>query len=105
LGEDQTEEAFVKKTLAPFLGEHGIYPAPTLLYTKRHRSGGGARGGAWAWQQIRRNLLLTHDGNAGITTLLDFYGLPEDFPGHPEIRKLSGSCNQVIALQQRFFGV
>jgi hypothetical protein len=103
LVEGQSEEIFVKRTLAPFLAERGIYVSPIILWTKRNPSGGGFRGGACDWQQIRKSLLpLTRDANAWVTTLLDFYGLPEDFPGYLELRR-SGDCRaQVVALQERF---
>jgi hypothetical protein len=85
LVEGQSEEIFVKQTLAPHLAEHGVFVQPIVLWTKRLGSGGGYRGGVSNWGQIQRSLLpLTYDTDAWITTLLDFYGLPEDVPGYQE---------------------
>lgn len=85
LVEGQSEEIFVKQTLAPHLAEHGVFVQPIVLWTKRLGSGGGYRGGVSNWGQIQRSLLpLTYDTDAWITTLLDFYGLPEDVPGYQD---------------------
>jgi hypothetical protein len=104
LVEGQSEELFVKRTLAPHLAQHGVYmESPTMLWTKRLPSGGGFRGGVSNWHQIRRNLLpLMHDGNAWVSTLLDFYGLPEDFPGLPEALAAGDPYEKIVALQKRF---
>ena len=104
LVEGQSEEIFVKHTLTPHLAQHGVYvQTPIVLWTKRLPRGGGFRGGVSKWDQIRRNLLpLTRDGNAWISTLLDFYGLPEDFPGLPEALGANDPHRSVVALQERF---
>lgn len=104
LVEGQSEEIFVKHTLTPYLAQHGVYvQSPIVLWTKRLPGGGGFRGGVSNWSQIRRNLLpLTRDGDAWVTTLLDFYGLPEDFPGLPEALGEGKAQERVIALQERF---
>lgn len=104
LVEGQSEEIFVKHTLAPYLAQHGVYvQSPIVLWTKRLPSGGGFRGGVSNWSQIRRDLLpLTRDGDAWVTTLLDFYGLPEDFPGLPEALGAGNAQEKIIALQERF---
>lgn len=104
LVEGQSEEIFVKHTLTPHLAQHGVYvQSPIVLWTKRLPGGGGFRGGVSNWNQIRRDLLpLTRDGDAWVTTLLDFYGLPEDFPGLPEALGAGNAEEKVIALQERF---
>ena len=85
LVEGQSEEIFVKQSLAPHLADHGVFVQPIVLWTKRLGSGGGYRGGVSNWGQIQRSLLpLTYDTDAWITTLLDFYGLPEDVPGYED---------------------
>lgn len=104
LVEGQSEEIFVKHTLAPHLAQHGVFvQSPIVLWTKRLPSGGGFRGGVSNWNQIRRSLLpLTRDGDAWISTLLDLYGLPEDFPGLPEALGAGDPRGKVAALQARF---
>jgi len=104
LVEGQTEETFVKQTLTPHLKQYGVHiESPILIWTKRRTSGGGFRGGVSTWRQIHENLRpLTSDGNAWISTILDFYQLPSDFPGLPEIMKKGSSHEKAIKLQERF---
>lgn len=104
LVEGQSEEIFVKQTLTPFLAEHGVFVQPPIvLWTKKIPSGGGFRGGVSHWNQIRKNLMpLTYDTDAWVTTLLDFYGLPEDFPGYREVREVGEPHGQVRTLQEYF---
>lgn len=100
LVEGQSEEIFVNQTLAPHLAEHGVYVDPILLWTKRLPSGGGFRGGTSNWRQIQKSLIpLTRDGNAWVTTLLDFYGLPEDVPGYEEALRPGDPRERVMALE------
>ncbi|MCL1825814.1 MAG: DUF4276 family protein [Betaproteobacteria bacterium] len=103
LVEGQSEEIFVKRTLVPHLAQHGVYVQPPIvLWTKRLSSGGGFRGGVSSWHQIRKNLLpLMRDGDAWVSTLLDFYGLPEDFPGLPDALGAGSPQEKAVALQDR----
>lgn len=105
LVEGQSEEVFVKQVLTPYLANFGVYvEQPTLIWTKRIPSGGGFRGGVLQWNQIYKNLNpLLGDSNAWVTTLLDFYGLPEDFPNYQTLINSPGSAkDKVIKLQNNF---
>lgn len=104
LVEGQSEEVFVKRTLAPYLAERRVYVQPPIvLWTKRLDSGGGFRGGVSDWNQIRRSLdPLTRDSDAWVTTLLDFYGLPEDFPGYQAAIQPGDPRERVASLQEAF---
>jgi hypothetical protein len=103
LVEGQSEELFVKSTLASHLAQYGVHAQPIVLWTKRLSGGSGFRGGVSSWKQIRESLLpLTRDSNAWVSTLLDFYGLPEDFPGLSEAASPGNPCEKVTALQERF---
>lgn len=103
LVEGQSEEIFVKRTLTPYLAQFGVYARTIVLWTKRMSDGGGFRGGVSHWEQIRKSLMpLTKDADAWITTLLDFYGLPDDFPGYGEAFGAADPRKAVIDLQTRF---
>jgi hypothetical protein len=101
LVEGQSEEAFVKQTLAPWLAAHGVFvQGPIVLWTKRLPAGGGFRGGVANWEQVRKNLQpLLADPGAWVTTLLDFYGLPADVPGVAQHRGHGPAETQVAAVQ------
>ena len=83
LVEGQTEETFVRDVLAPHLQAGGVTPIPVLLKTKRVKSGGAFRGGVTSSQQVIGDLrrLLRDTEAVAITTVIDYYGLPSDFPG------------------------
>jgi hypothetical protein len=84
LVEGQTEERFVKDVLAPGLLDQGLmFAKPTVLMTKRVLSGGKFRGGITGFGKFENDLkrLLHGAGGAIVTTLIDYYRLPSDFPG------------------------
>jgi hypothetical protein len=83
LVEGQTEERFVKDVLAPALWPHGLFIFPTILVTKRVKSGPNFKGGVTNFAKFQNDArhLLNSSAGALVTTLLDYYGLPPDFPG------------------------
>lgn len=83
LVEGQTEETFVRDVLDPHLHAFGIVAIGTILKTKRPKSGGPFRGGVTSTAQVTADLgRLLGDPNAvAVTAVIDYYGLPTDFPG------------------------
>jgi Domain of unknown function (DUF4276) len=83
LVEGQTEERFVSECLAPYLVAKGLGLQTTIIATKRVVGESHVKGGVRSYGQVQRDLrLLLHDTHASaITTLLDYYALPDDFPG------------------------
>lgn len=83
LVEGQTEERFIKDILAPAFLPAQVYLTPILLVTKRVKDGPNFKGGVTNFERFRSDLtrLLHQAGDALVTTLLDYYGLPGDFPG------------------------
>lgn len=70
LCEGQSEESFIKRVLSPYLIYHGIYVNPVILGGVSHYAG------------IRRELKrLGKNSSGNLTTMLDYYKLPQDFPG------------------------
>jgi len=88
--EGQTEERFVNDILAPHLEPRGVCAIPTIVTTKVVKSGPNFKGGLsqGCYERVKRELrLLLKDSSAvAVTTMFDYYGLPEDFPGrdHPQ---------------------
>jgi hypothetical protein len=83
LVEGHTEERFVKDVLAPAFWEQELYLTPTLLVTKRVKDGQKFKGGVTNFAKFENDVyqLLRGAGGALVTTLVDYYGLPSDFPG------------------------
>ena len=83
LVEGQTEERFVKDVLGPAFWPQELFFSATLLVTKRVKAGPNFKGGVTNFAKFRNDAerLLNSAGDALVTTLLDYFGLPQDFPG------------------------
>ena len=90
LVEGQTEETFVNDILSPHLNQMGIYPYAFLFRRK---------GGSFAYQRARKEILISlkEDNTLICTTMVDFYGMPNDWPGRTE----SQSCQNYQDKAQR----
>lgn len=75
--EGQTEEMFVNEVLYYFFYPNGISLIPILIGKPGHK------GGNFKFERLLTDLkkLLLKDSASFCTTLFDFYGLPENFPG------------------------
>ncbi|MBM3941706.1 MAG: DUF4276 family protein [SAR202 cluster bacterium] len=91
LVEGQTEERFVKDVLAPHLLALEVSLTPTIATTKRVKRGAVFQGGITDYQKVERDVkrLLGDSGVVAVTTFIDYYGLPSDFPGMES--RLAGS--------------
>lgn len=103
LVEGQTEETFVRDILEPHLLPKGLSLTPTLIVTKRLKAGGNFKGGIIRYEQAKGDLRrLLQDSNAvQVTTLFDFYGLPDDFPGMAT--RPVGTCYARVTHVERAF--
>ncbi len=83
LVEGQTEERFVKDVLAPVYCDRDIFFHSTILVTRRVKNGPNFVGGVTNFAKFSNDLTrLFYDTDAAlVTTLLDYYRLPSDFPG------------------------
>lgn len=83
LVEGQTEERFTKDVLAPAFWEKQLFFQPTILVTKRVKNGPNFKGGVTNFAKFENDArrLLNGAGGSLVTTMLDYYGLPSDFPG------------------------
>lgn len=75
--EGQTEETFVRGVLGPYFQPMNLWLTPILI-----RTGPKGKGGASSYGKIKRQVerMCKEDSTAWVTTMLDFYGLPSDFP-------------------------
>jgi hypothetical protein len=83
LVEGQTEERFTKDVLGPAFWEKQFFFQPTILVTKKVKNGPNFKGGVTNFAKFENDVrrLLNSAGGALVTTMLDYYGLPPDFPG------------------------
>lgn len=102
LVEGQTEERFVKEVLAPAFWPLGLYPTPTILMTKRVKDGPNFKGGVTNFAKFENDArrLLVGAGDALVTTLLDYYGLPSDFPGMRDRPPNASAAERVRHVEQ-----
>lgn len=88
LVEGQTEETFVKRILDPHLSSLDVFVVPTIIATKRIKSGSSFKGGVPAYERVRKDIqrLLGDTSAALVTTMVDYYGLPKSFPGRSSVQ-------------------
>lgn len=103
LVEGQTEETFVREVLAPHLLRLGLALIPRLVVTKYVKEGGNFKGGVPQYALVQGDLrrLLGDTGATCVTSMLDYYGLPKDFPGLAT--RPQGNCYARVEHVERAF--
>ena len=92
--EGRTEVRFVKNVLAPGLGPLELFLNPIRIGRQGHK--GGNVNFDRLFTNIRDQL---HDNrNAYCTSLIDYYGLDDDFPGKSDARSKSTLSQKHISL-------
>ncbi|MCZ9312974.1 MAG: DUF4276 family protein [Methanocorpusculum sp.] len=99
--EGYTEAAFVSRLLRPHLEECNCSVAVIINKTSNSR-GIAHRGGLSHYEQFRVNTRrLLKNRNAVVTTMIDYYGLPADFPGMEDVNKFPTAPERVAYLEQQ----
>lgn len=98
--EGQTEERFVNQVLAPHLygvGYTGV--GARLLGNARQRS---RRGGIRPWASVRSDLVnhLTADQDTLVTTMVDYHGLPDIWPGRERARGRNTLAERAASVEE-----
>lgn len=77
LVEGPTEETFVNRLLCPHLGYRGVWASARLMGSARPRA---RRGGIVGWPRARSEIVnhLKEDREQCVTTMVDYYGLPQE---------------------------
>ena len=104
-GEGQTEERFVKDTLAKHLGLFQISTDIRRVLTSRDkRKNKSYRGGLINYEKAKRDIetCLKEDNNpeSFFTTMFDLYALPDNFPAYEESKAIADPYRQVKALEK-----
>ncbi|MBI4388993.1 MAG: DUF4276 family protein [Nitrospinae bacterium] len=91
LVEGQTERAIVQNVFAPILSIKGIYLYPKVVGKPGHKGGGKK------FSSILHELtaLLRQEPGSIVSTIFDYYALPNDWPGVSEACK-SNEPHQII---------
>lgn len=76
--EGQTEETFVREVLQDHLIGYDVFLNPIVLRTSATCKGGVVSYAKLKWQIEQK---CREDSSSCVTTLIDLYGLPSDFPG------------------------
>jgi len=103
--EGQTEGALVTKTLAPHLATMKVYLYPVIVQTSPGHRGGGSSWGKWE-NDIRTTLKQQQGAEVRVTTLLDLFRLPRDFPEmaqHGQEPDTSRRCDKLEAAMAGVF--
>jgi len=97
--EGQTEETFVRELLYNHLLPFNIFVNPIVIRTSKTGRGGVSTYGKIE-HQIRRKCL--EDTTSFVTTMIDYYGLPNDFPGKNTISPIADPIARAVHVEQNF---
>lgn len=103
--EGQTEQRFAETVLVPHLAQFQVYlNPPRFVSMKRRTTKNIPKGGLDKFANTLEDMRLWMKEDKGydarFTMMVDFYRLPEDFPGCDSAMKLNGPQRQVAALEQ-----
>lgn len=105
LVEGQTEEAFVKEILSPFLLNYNLTIIPIIISTKRTKEGRKFKGGLTNanFNNFISDLkgLIRSTPQGYVTTFIDYYGIPSKFPGYEERVTMRTQLNKVLFLEEQ----
>jgi hypothetical protein len=97
--EGQTEESFVNEILRDHLVAKGYHSVQARIVGNARQR--GQRGGIRPWPSARKDIVnhLREDQNCIATTMVDYYGLPQTWPGRAHSKDIS-SVERKAALVQ-----
>ena len=95
--EGQTEQEFVKQCIAPYMFEkYGITSVTARLIGKPGHKGGDVR-----YERLKKDVtILLREPDVVVSTFVDFFKLPEDFPDTNLCREYSDINRQIDCLEQ-----
>jgi hypothetical protein len=91
--EGDSEKEFVNSILKPFFQSNGIYHV--VSYKIKHSKGGLSK-----YEHLKKDIINSiYERDVVITTLIDYYGLPVDFPGYKESIAMTSKTDSVNFLE------
>src|SRR6266404_366514 len=87
-----TERTIVEQTFAPYLGARGLSVHAKVIGKPGHK------GGVRSFEAVRKEILalLRQERGSRVSTMFDYYGLPEGWPGVQEAK--GKSARQIAAI-------
>jgi hypothetical protein len=100
--EGQTEEQFIKNLVMPYLYGLGYESVSVrILGNARLKLN---RGGIQSWERVKNDIIkqLRTDRNCYSAIMVDYYGMPEDWPGRKE-SKVTKPENKSKVIEEHLF--
>lgn len=92
--EGDTEKEFVDKVLSPYLYAKGLLSVD--CFKIKH-----TKGGLTKYQHLKTDLInCVYENNVLVSTLIDFYALPKDFPKYKEASAIFNRSNRLAFLEK-----
>jgi hypothetical protein len=92
--EGDTEKEFVDNVLGPFLFTKGLFSVN--CFKIKH-----TKGGLTKYQHLKTDLInCIYANNVLVTTLIDFYKLPKDFPKYEEAQNIVNRAERLTFLEK-----
>ena len=106
-GEGQTEERFVKDTLAKHLGFYQITTdVRRVLTSKDRRKNKYYRGGMINYEKAKQDITnwIKEDNNpeSYFTSMFDLYALPDSFPAYEKSKAIADPYERIRVLEEAF---
>jgi hypothetical protein len=92
--EGDTEKEFIDKLLRPYLYAKGLYSVN--CFKIKH-----TKGGLTKYQHLKTDLInCVYENNVLVSTLIDFYALPKDFPKYEAAKSIVNRANRLTFLEK-----
>ncbi len=92
--EGDTEKEFIDKVLSPYLYANGVQNVS--CFKIKH-----TKGGLTKYQHLKTDLInCIYESNVLVTTLIDFYALPKDFPKYENAKTIINKADRLAFLER-----
>lgn len=92
--EGDTEKEFIDKVLSPYLYAKGLLSVN--CFKIKH-----TKGGLTKYQHLKTDLInCIYESNVLVSTLIDFYALPKDFPKYEEAKTIVNKADRLTFLEK-----
>jgi hypothetical protein len=92
--EGDTEKEFIDKVLSPYLYTKGLQSVN--CFKIKH-----TKGGLTKYQHLKTDLInCIYESNVLVSTLIDFYALPKDFPKYEDAKTIVNKADKLAFLEK-----